>query len=77
MTDRLLDACGLICPLPVLKARKVLLGLQAGDVLRVRVTDAHAPKDFALFCRESGHVLRSVEEKDGFVEVTLVCKQAA
>lgn len=57
-----LDAQGLICPLPVLKARKVLLGMQAGEVLAVTVTDAQAPKDFALFCAEAGHSLLRVEE---------------
>ena len=62
MTAHVLDATGLICPLPVLKARKVLLRLQPGDVLTVTVTDAHAPKDFALFCTEAGHSLQSVTE---------------
>lgn len=61
MTLHHLDARGLICPLPVLKARKVLLSLAPGDTLTVTVTDSHAPKDFALFCTESGHILKSVE----------------
>lgn len=68
-----LDARGLICPLPVLKARKLLLGLPPGAVLRVTVTDAHAPKDFALFCTESGHRLVSVEENDGATDITVEC----
>lgn len=61
------DARGLVCPLPVLKARKLLLSLPAGALLRVSVTDAHAPKDFALFCAETGNELQGVEKTaEGF-----------
>ena len=70
--EHTLDARGLICPLPVLKARKVLSRLPAGDLLRVQVTDKAAPKDFQLFCAEGGHLLQSVEEKQGVIEVVVV-----
>lgn len=70
------DATGLVCPLPVLKARKILLSLPAGALLRITVTDTHAPKDFELFCRESGHGFRGAVEKDGAVEITLQCRAA-
>ncbi len=73
MTEHNLDARGLICPLPVLKARKVLLRLPAGDILRVQVTDKAAPKDFKLFCAESGHILQTVEERGDDIEVVVVC----
>ena len=73
MKERHLDARGLICPLPVLKARKVLLALCAGDILRVRVTDKSAPRDFRLFCAETGHVLKSVEDEGDSVEVVVEC----
>lgn len=76
MTEKQLDARGLICPLPVLKARKALLGMNSGDVLRTLVTDKAAPKDFQLFCDETGHVLRSVREQDGSVEVVVECRRA-
>lgn len=66
-----LDARGLICPLPVLKARKKLLSLPPGALLCVTVTDSQAPKDFMLFCREAGHVLVSVVEKQDATEVTV------
>lgn len=72
MAEHLLDARGLICPLPVLKARKALLGLSPGDILRVTVTDATAPEDFALFCQESGHVLQSVREQGNVIDVVVV-----
>ena len=72
MAEHHLDARGLICPLPVLKARKVLLKLPAGDTLRVRMTDKAAPKDFQLFCSESGHILQSVQEQGDDIEVLVV-----
>lgn len=59
-----LDAKGLICPLPVLKARKVLAAMAVGERLEIAVTDDAAPKDFALFCNEAGHRLLSVQERD-------------
>jgi tRNA 2-thiouridine synthesizing protein A len=74
MKERHLDACGLICPLPVLKARKALSTLSAGDILRVRVTDPAAPKDFRLFCAETGHVLKSVRDDGDSVEVVVECR---
>ena len=72
MAEHHLDARGLICPLPVLKARKVLLKLPAGDTLRVQVTDRAAPKDFELFCTETGHILQSVQEQGDAIEVIVV-----
>jgi tRNA 2-thiouridine synthesizing protein A len=72
MAEHRLDTRGLICPLPVLKARKVLLKLPAGDTLRVQVTDRAAPKDFQLFCTESGHILQSVQERGDDIEVIVV-----
>jgi tRNA 2-thiouridine synthesizing protein A len=73
MAEHSLDARGLICPLPVLKARKILLKLPAGDTLRVQMTDKAAPKDFQLFCAESGHTFQSVQEQDSVIEVVVVC----
>ncbi|MGR3320423.1 MAG: sulfurtransferase TusA family protein [Pseudooceanicola sp.] len=58
MTD-ILDATGLLCPLPVLRARKALLGLPQGAVLRIRTSDPIAVVDIPHFCAESGHVLLS------------------
>ncbi len=54
-----LDARGLKCPLPVLRARKALGALSPGEHLLVLVTDQSAPKDFELFCSEAGHRLIS------------------
>lgn len=52
-----LDATGLLCPLPVLKARKRLTALEPGKVLRLRTTDPAAIVDVPHFCTESGHNL--------------------
>lgn len=55
MAEHHLDARGLICPLPVLKARKKLLSLGKGDVLRVTVDSADSAADFKLFCDEENY----------------------
>lgn len=57
MSRTLLDATGLTCPLPVLRARKVLQSLAAGEELEVLATDAAADRDFPAFCEATGHAL--------------------
>ncbi len=52
-----LDVRGLICPLPVLRARKALGGLIPGELLRVYCTDPAAAADFPAFCQAAGHTL--------------------
>ena len=59
--DHDLDALGLLCPLPVLKARKRLSGLMSGQVLRLQADDPAAVVDVPHFCAESGHELIGVE----------------
>ncbi|MGY6409513.1 MAG: sulfurtransferase TusA family protein [Alkalilacustris sp.] len=53
------DATGLICPLPVLRARKRLAGMAPGAVLRLVTTDPAAVVDVPHFCAEAGHALLS------------------
>lgn len=60
-----LDATGLLCPLPVLKARKRLMGLSSGSELRVHTDDPAAIVDMPHFCTEAGHTLVSSEPKAG------------
>ncbi len=60
-----LDALGLLCPLPVLKARKRLKSMPAGAVLRVLADDPAAIIDVPHYCAESGHRLLSQEDSDG------------
>lgn len=66
--DEELDCEGLLCPLPVLRARKRLMALPGGAVLCVRATDAMARVDLPHFCAEAGHTY--LEARD-FGEVTL------
>lgn len=60
--DDTLDTIGLLCPLPVLKARKRLKGLSQGAVLRVLASDPAALVDIPHFCHESGHALLDVQD---------------
>ncbi len=55
--DHDLDALGLLCPLPVLKARKRLMALDTGQVLRLQTDDPAAVIDVPHYCTESGHML--------------------
>lgn len=57
-----LDLSGLLCPLPVLKARKRLFDMAPGTVLVVTATDPMAAIDIPHFCNEQGHVLESKSE---------------
>lgn len=59
--DAELDARGLLCPLPVLKARKRLLALAPGQLLRLIADDPAAVIDVPHFCAEQGHVLLAEE----------------
>lgn len=57
MIETVLDAKGLLCPLPVLKANRALKRLQTGQCLRVLATDRNSIKDFQDFCRQTGNAL--------------------
>jgi tRNA 2-thiouridine synthesizing protein A len=63
--SHLLDAKGLVCPLPVLRARKAMKQLGDGDVLEVHATDPSALKDFPSFCEATGHQLLDWREDGG------------
>jgi tRNA 2-thiouridine synthesizing protein A len=66
--EQTLDAKGMKCPLPVLRARKAMKQVSAGGILQVLATDPGAPADFVSFCETTGHEL--VENRqDGEVYV--------
>jgi tRNA 2-thiouridine synthesizing protein A len=65
--DATLDATGLLCPLPVLKARRALRDVPAGGVLEVLATDPGATKDFEHFCQTTGCELIESSEGPGGV----------
>jgi len=65
--DEELDASGLNCPLPILKAKKALAGLETGKVLHIIATDPGSVKDFESFAKQTGNeLLESREEGDKF-----------
>lgn len=72
--DAELDATGLLCPLPVLKARKRLAGLASGAVLRVLADDPAARIDFPHFCAEQGHALIGQSDRPEGAMVFLIRK---
>ena len=57
--DKELDARGLNCPLPILKAKKALNELTSGQVLKIVATDPGSTKDFEAFCKQTGNELLS------------------
>ncbi len=62
---RILDASGLNCPLPVLKARKILIGMGIGEQLQVTTTDAMSVVDMPVFCAQAGHRIVLEEKRNG------------
>jgi tRNA 2-thiouridine synthesizing protein A len=57
MADQVLDAKGLNCPLPILRAKKALKAMSTGETLEIQATDPGAVKDFEAFCRTTGNEL--------------------
>ena len=62
---RQFDAKGMKCPLPVLKARRLLKEMAPGEQIEIEATDTGAPKDFVHFCETTGHKLIENTERDG------------
>lgn len=63
--DQEVDASGLTCPLPILRAKKALAQMESGQVVRVITTDRNAIRDFQAFSRQTGNALVAQEEADG------------
>lgn len=63
--DAELDACGLSCPLPLLKAKLALKDLPSGALLKVSATDAGSQRDFRAFATLAGHRLEREEVEGG------------
>ena len=64
MADQTLDAKGLNCPLPILKARKALKEVPSGGTLEILATDPGAVADFQAFCRQTGNELVEHSQDD-------------
>lgn len=63
--DLEVDASGLKCPLPILRAKKALAQLDSGQVLKVITTDTHAIQDFQAFAKQTGNALEAQIETAG------------
>jgi tRNA 2-thiouridine synthesizing protein A len=63
--DQELDASGLNCPLPILRAKKMLNGMESGKVLRIIATDPGSVKDFESFAKQTGNELLDSSEEGG------------
>ncbi|WP_333821585.1 sulfurtransferase TusA family protein [Pinisolibacter sp.] len=76
MADRVLDAKGLNCPLPIIRTKKVLKDMAAGTTLEVLATDPGSVADFSAFCRTTGNEI--VEQgQDGAVFRFVIRRAAA
>lgn len=62
--DKELDARGLNCPLPILRAKKALTDMGSGQVLKILATDPGSVKDFQAFSKQTGNALLSSETAD-------------
>jgi len=63
--DQELDASGLNCPLPILRAKKSLAGMDTGQVLHIIATDPGSVKDFEAFAKQTGNELMESKEEGG------------
>ncbi len=72
--DQELDASGLNCPLPILRAKKSLAGMSAGQVLHIIATDPGSVKDFEAFAKQTGNELMESKEEGG--KFTFLIKKA-
>ena len=63
--DQELDASGLNCPLPILRAKKTLNGMDAGQILHIVATDPGSVKDFDAFSNQTGNELLESKEEGG------------
>ena len=66
--DEELDASGLNCPLPILRAKKALGTIATGQVLRIIATDPGSVKDFEAFAKQTGNELLESKEASGKFE---------
>ena len=69
--DKELDARGLNCPLPILRAKKTLNAMTGGQILKIMATDPGSIKDFEAFAKQTGNELLDSSEVDGEFHFTL------
>ena len=69
--DQELDARGLNCPLPILRAKKTLNAMSSGQILKIMATDPGSVKDFEAFAKQTGNELLDSSEVEGEFHFTL------
>ena len=70
------DATGLHCPMPILRTKKALAKLEAGQLLKVLTTDKAARMDLTVFCQQTGHVLHAqTSQADSDISVHYIQKR--
>ncbi|WP_077309248.1 sulfurtransferase TusA family protein [Terribacillus halophilus] len=67
-SNKVLDAKGLACPMPIVKTRKAINELNAGDALEVHATDKGAKADLSAWAKSGGHALLKDTEEDGVLK---------
>lgn len=74
MTDTILDARRLLCPLPVIRTQDAIQKLQYGQTLKVLCSDPGVVQDIPAWCRVHGHEILNIQEGDDEIVITiLVC----
>ncbi|XJZ28897.1 sulfurtransferase TusA family protein [Bacillota bacterium Lsc_1132] len=63
-SDKMVDAKGLACPMPIVKTKKAIDTLESGQVLEIHATDKGAKKDLAAWANSTGHELLNTEEEN-------------
>ncbi|MBL4711880.1 MAG: sulfurtransferase TusA family protein [Gammaproteobacteria bacterium] len=71
MSEHTLDARNTLCPMPVIKTQNKIAELSDGDILVVTCTDPGALSDIPAWCRINGHTLKSTDENDDEVIITI------
>lgn len=66
--DQTIDATGLACPMPIVRAKKAIEGLQSGQVLEVHTTDRGSKSDLTAWAKSGGHELMQHAEEDGVLK---------
>lgn len=67
-TIKLIDTCGLACPLPLLKLKQTLHGMQAGEQVRLLASDPNSQRDIQRFCQIAGHSVTLTHSNNQYFE---------
>ena len=71
MSKHILNAEGMLCPMPVIKAQNAIIKLEAGDILEVSCTDPGVRNDIPAWCRINGHTVIDQSEANNIITITI------